>query len=166
MKYLKTFEGKSNEYRIMSTTHIKKFCEDNLAYLLDSGFILIVDRDSRDSSNYEIVILKDKPTDTFSWSDIKYDFIPFFEILDIEYDIISVSGSSYNGYDNSGYVKFTTKRKTGPNEFRFKKNDILNDNLINRYREKLIKLGIESSSKMRYKRSIDPVFEKIIIKIK
>jgi hypothetical protein len=44
-----------------------------------------------------------------------------FEILDIEYDIISVSGSSYNGYDNSGYVKFTTKRKTGPNEFRFKK---------------------------------------------
>jgi hypothetical protein len=27
------------------------------------------------------------------------------------------------------------------------------------YREKLIKLGIESS-KMRYKRSIDPVFEK------
>jgi hypothetical protein len=31
----------------MSTTTLKKFCEDNLAYLLDSGFILIVDRDSR-----------------------------------------------------------------------------------------------------------------------
>jgi hypothetical protein len=102
----------------MSTTTIKKFCEDNLAYLLDSGFILIVDRDSS-SSNYEIVILKINLL--IHLVGVILNMILFhFEILDIEYDIISVSGSSYNGYDNSGYVKFTTKRKTGPNEFRLK----------------------------------------------
>jgi hypothetical protein len=80
-------------------------------------FILIVDRDSRDSSNYEIVILKINLL--IHLVGVILNMILFhFEILDIEYDIISVSGSSYNGYDNSGYVKFTTKRK---NEFRFKK---------------------------------------------
>jgi hypothetical protein len=103
----------------MSTTHIKKFCEDNLAYLLDSGFILIVDRDSRDSSNYEIVILKDKLIHLVG---VILNMILFhFEILDIEYDIISVSGSSYNGYDNSGYVKFTTKEKLVRMSFVLKK---------------------------------------------
>jgi hypothetical protein len=44
-----------------------------------------------------------------------------FEILDIEYDIISVSGSSYNGYDNSGYVKFTIKEKLVRMSFVLKK---------------------------------------------
>jgi hypothetical protein len=68
----------------MSTNTIKKFC-DNLAYLLDSGFILIVDRDSRDSSNYEIVILKINLL--IHLVGVILNMILFhFEILDIEYD--------------------------------------------------------------------------------
>lgn len=165
MKYLKTFESKTEE------EDIKKFCEDNLAYLIDSGFRIIIDNNKKKglfdynyTNYYDIYLIKDKLNDTFKWGDIKYDFIPFFEILDKTYEILPVSNT--DGYiKDTGYTQFRTKRLTGQEYFCFSKNDILNDKIINSYTKKL--QGIHSTRRMRYmKNSIDPVLIHININIR
>lgn len=172
MRYLKTFESKTEE------EDIKKFCEDNLAYLIDSGFRIIIDNtkkkdyyssdifDYNYSNYYDIYLIKDKLNDSFQWSDIKYDFIPFFEELNRKYEILPVSNrTGYVNAKDTGYVKFKTKRYTGQDLFCFSKDDILNDKIINSYTKKLH--GINSTSRRRYmKDSIDPVLIHININIR
>lgn len=160
MRYLKTFESKTEE------EDIRKFCEDNLAYLIDSGFRIIVDIVWQDMNYYDIYLIKDKLNDSFQWSDIKYDFIPFFEELNKKYEILPVSNlTGYVNVKDTGYVKFKTKRYTGQSLFCFSKDDILNDKIVNSYTKKL--QGINSTSRRRYmKDSIDPVLIHININIR
>ncbi len=158
MRYLKTFESKTEE------EDIRKFCEDNLAYLIDSGFR--IDIVWQDMNYYDIYLIKDKLNDSFQWSDIKYDFIPFFEELNRKYEILPVSNrTGYVNAKDTGYVKFKTKRYTGQDLFCFSKDDILNDKIVNSYTKKL--QGINSTSRRRYmKDSIDPVLIHININIR
>jgi hypothetical protein len=77
VRYLKTFERSYyfNPYEV------KKFCQDNLMYLLDDGFII------NTHSNLTNIYIGIKKDIGFKWYDIKYDFITFLELLDDKYNI-------------------------------------------------------------------------------
>lgn len=118
MRYLKTFESKIEE------DSIRKFCEDNLAYLIDAGFEIDVtenkDNKGEPTNEYEIFIEKSSASDKgFKWADLKYDFIPFLELLSMKYEII-------NGGNKVKDLKFVQK---GYDSYYFTKEMILNDEL-------------------------------------
>ena len=84
MKHLKKFnEALSDKYFMMD---LEKFCNDNLSYLVDIGFeIGIVNYNgftrlciSKKSKNLSL-------HGKFEWSDVMYDFISFFELLNEKY---------------------------------------------------------------------------------
>lgn len=82
MKYLKSFNEKKNYQEIFSD--VKELCEESLVYLLDDPsynleFFSI-------QNTLSIVFLKKEKT-SFSWDDIKEDYIPFIEILSSKYNI-------------------------------------------------------------------------------
>lgn len=111
MRYLKTFESKIEE------DSITKFCEDNLAYLIDAGFNIVVtentDNKGELTNEYEIFIEK---SSGFKWDDLKYDFVPFLELLTMKYEII-------NTYIDKDF-QFVQK---GYDSYYFTKEMILND---------------------------------------
>ena len=115
MRYLKTFESKVEE------DSIRKFCEDNLAYLIDAGFEIDVTENKGELTNeYEIFIEKSSTSDRgFKWVDLKYDFVPFLELLSMNYEII-------NGGNKFKDFKFVQK---GYDSYYFTKEMILNDEL-------------------------------------
>lgn len=92
MKYLKTFE---RSY-YFNPDEVRKFCEDNLAYLLDTGFVV---KTNNNLTNIHISIKKRGKE--FKWDDIKYDFIPFLELLHNKYKI------QFGDYSNFENIKFT-----------------------------------------------------------
>jgi hypothetical protein len=87
MKYLKRiFETlEESEYY-----KLKDFCYSNLAYLIDEGFDISIDRKS---INFMIRISKWKIKGNsghfypFTWDDIKDDFIPFIIVLNDKFKI-------------------------------------------------------------------------------
>ena len=123
MRYLKTFESKIEE------DSIRKFCEDNLAYLIDAGFEIDVTKNKDNkgelTNEYEIFIEKSSALHHlsadrgFKWDDLKYDFVPFLELLSMKYEII-------NGGDKVKDYKFVKK---GYDSYYFTKEMILNDEL-------------------------------------
>lgn len=81
MKHLKRF----NES--VAREDLKKFTKDYLVYLLDSGFETEITIEGDDDGNglWCSTIYKgggdDEETNYFDWDDVKYDVIPFFEML-------------------------------------------------------------------------------------
>lgn len=79
MRHLKRFNESINN----SLEEVKKFCNSNLAFLIDAGFKVEV----FDYTNSPITIVLSKATDPreknklYKWNDVKYDFIPFIELL-------------------------------------------------------------------------------------
>ena len=73
------------------TTNI---CEDNLAYLIDAGFEIDVTKNKDNkgelTNEYEIFIEKSSALHHlsadrgFKWDDLKYDFVPFLELLSMK----------------------------------------------------------------------------------
>jgi hypothetical protein len=96
MKYVKFFE----EFGYEETKELIKFCKENLAYLIDDGYKVVIENRNKDL----LKISLHKPIDMnnpdwtrlikFNFSDIKYDFIPFLELLDKRYDIYSYGKES------------------------------------------------------------------------
>lgn len=94
MKYLiKFFESFGNS---KIKEELQKFCNENLAYLLDEGFDVKViwtpncnawrikfDKIENKSLHLRAV----ESTSSFYWREIKDEFIPFFEMLDIKYEV-------------------------------------------------------------------------------
>jgi hypothetical protein len=92
MKYLKKFfESLGN-----SEIKLQNFCNENLAYLLDEGYrVKVIWRPNCNA--WKIVLSKietnlpnfrDKEsTSSFYWREIKEEFIPFFEMLEIKYEV-------------------------------------------------------------------------------
>lgn len=88
MKHLKSFnETKDTKYK----DQITKLCDDNLAYLKDGGFEYNINSTPNNKvfniiinkkvSDFIRVSLDDLKKREFTWLDIKYDFIPFVELL-------------------------------------------------------------------------------------
>lgn len=101
MRYLKTFENLN--YFSSGVNEIETFIKNNLAYILDEGFIYKVDfRKYGGRFNYQVRIYKIEQKDNnrrqlfFRWENIKDDFIPFLELLNENYTL-----DSYSPEDNS-----------------------------------------------------------------
>jgi hypothetical protein len=94
MKYLRKFFesfGDSN-----TKEKLQKFCNENLAYLLDEGYQvrviwtpncnawrLVFEKVKREAAH-----LRDSERiNSFYWREVKDDFLPFFEMLDSKYEI-------------------------------------------------------------------------------
>ncbi len=74
----------------ISEKKLEAVIEENLMYLIDAGFKIEVIHDENHSiCDYNITISKKGVI--FSWEEIKYDFIPFIEILKKQYIISSIS---------------------------------------------------------------------------
>lgn len=80
MKRIKLFEKFVGEDKLV------KFCKDNLAYLIDDGYKVVIDDDDQDPDIKNISIYKSSgsyvQSQSFKLSDIKYDLIPFLIELD------------------------------------------------------------------------------------
>lgn len=92
MKYLKLFRESKNT----NINELVDFCETYLAYLIDEGFKVRVYIKTDDYCILRITKIKsyadniNKAYDThskFSWNSIKDYFIPFFKILDKNYEL-------------------------------------------------------------------------------
>lgn len=101
MKYIvskKIFEATSLEkaraYNYISFENkydlLKEFCDDNLAYLKDAGFVYKVDESvvNHYYSNQEVCIkIIRRDLKEFTWEDVKYDLIPFVQLLKRKYSM-------------------------------------------------------------------------------
>ena len=101
MRYLKTFENLN--YFTSGVNEIETFIKNNLAYILDEGFIYKVDfKKYGGRFNYQVRIYKIEQKGNnrrqlfFRWENIKDDFIPFLELLNENYTL-----DSYSPEDNS-----------------------------------------------------------------
>ena len=86
MKYLKSFNEKKNYQEIFSD--VKELCEELLVYLLDDTSYKLDYFSVKNTLSIEF--LKREKT-SFSWDDIKEDYIPFIEILSSKYKIYEFS---------------------------------------------------------------------------
>lgn len=93
MKHLKRFNETIDW--VNDKLELEKFCKDNLAYLIDDGFKVEV-RKFLEHLKYKkyntgsIIITKKPdtyPLTNFKWMDIKNDFIPFLEMLIMNYGL-------------------------------------------------------------------------------
>lgn len=98
MKHLKLFEDLN---RVDFQFNLKKFCEEYLAYLMDDGYKISV-RSTQILYNKKFrIFLHTNNKFVFNWSDIKNDFIPFYEILKKNYKLFNhyQSASAYTKAD-------------------------------------------------------------------
>ena len=94
MKRIKLFE------KFVGEDILKKFCADNLAYIIDAGYKVVIDDDDEHDPDYDdiknISIFKSTgrytQSQSFYLSDIKYDLIPFLIELDNKWLLRTFSG--------------------------------------------------------------------------
>lgn len=116
MRYLKTFENLN--YFSSGVNEIETFIKNNLAYILDEGFIYKVDfRKYGGRFNYQVRIYKIEQKDNnrrqlfFRWENIKDDFIPFLELLNEKYTLDSYSPEDKSLVIDSGDTLVFTPSK-------------------------------------------------------
>ncbi len=78
MKHIKQFNESSKE-------SVKEFCEVNLAYLIDEGFVIELVNMNMEPG---YLIKLRKRGGWFRWSDIKDEFMPFINIVQREYTLM------------------------------------------------------------------------------
>lgn len=127
MKHLKRFNESSDDI----SSQIEKFCDDNLAYLKDIGFEYDINW-PHNSKIFNIVIQKEVVSGVlpwseiesnnkkreFTWLDIKYDFIPFVELLN--------SSKVFEPYQFS-FMEIDDKSYYYSQKIDYKLSDILDD---------------------------------------
>lgn len=123
MKYLKKF----NESNSDREEEIKKFCEENLAYLIDAGFNLryrdYPDYEIADHENIELTIDLVKDT-AFKWGEIVNDFVPFLQILDDKYGLVKLKPTSKRDkYSKKCSIVFNESNFV----YRYTLDDLVND---------------------------------------
>ena len=112
MKHIKPFNEATDNFK----EELKDFCENNLAYLLDDGRLLV--EDSRDNL-VRIQLNFDRYKD---WDEIKDHVITFFIRLINKYEVVEKNTENVDVYI------FTRKNSGGPSaEFRIK--DLIDDNV-------------------------------------
>ena len=127
MIYLKKF----NESNSNKVEEIKKFCEENLAYLIDAGFSLkYLDYSSHDnrellnidyqSIGLNVFLVRNS---TFKWDEVVNDFVPFLQMLDDKYGLIKLKPtSSRDKYSRKCSIMFHDNFT-----YRYTLDDLIND---------------------------------------
>lgn len=104
MKYIKKFnESMSPREFVYLRNELEKFCDENLAYLKDSGYTIHL---ASDEGKITIIIVKtgldNNKAKKFTWNEIKDDFIPFYELLKSIYNLVPCGTSdefvAFNGW--------------------------------------------------------------------
>lgn len=145
MRYLKLYEDHTNN----DISELERFCEENLASLLDNGFkfrVVKVIGAFNIWLDMPIIYYEDNNyvRPEFKWDDVKDDYIPFLEKLN----------SYYNFYDNKrdGYDIIFRNGSVGINYY--KHDDVINDTFTDSYSnkhtinmDKLISIGLGISKK-------------------
>jgi hypothetical protein len=103
MKYLRKF----NED--ISLDDIKSKIENNIAYLLDLGYKVVIDDKSNEIDIRSVV----NPNEEFIWDNVKDDIIPMLMLINEEYEKVKVS-FWFDYYQNIEYVKSPTHRQLNP----------------------------------------------------
>ena len=111
MKHLKRFNESLTDDEV---EELKDFCESSLAYLLDDGYYVYIQREW----NVGFHVLFGLPNDNFFWNDVKDYYIPFLQLLSRRYKLVgrvnqvlvsSTDGENYYSYDyltKDGYKGF------------------------------------------------------------
>ncbi len=90
MRYLRLFNESNDTFE----DELQEFCDNNLAYLIDMGFKIIVTNyyDDLNERSYEVKLYRAKKGcyQRYSWEEINDDFIPFLTILNEKYNIIRI----------------------------------------------------------------------------
>lgn len=110
MKYIKSFESTHTRLELL------QFCRNYLANLVDNGTKITV---FNKGDYYELDINNSKGG---TWKDIKYDFIPFFQMLNENYKILTFKNRI--GVSENRHIKLYGIYHT--------KNAILNDRIDDR----------------------------------
>lgn len=116
MKHLRNFNETVLPY-YLAIKDIQDFCEMYLAYLVDDGFN-ITDQPGYDANGYysgndkigytTICFNKtyNRPVVIFSWNEIKDRFIPFFHMLNNNYEILDIVIFNKNEKDSDRYIEY------------------------------------------------------------
>ena len=126
MRYLKSFNESVDMESLNMVLELKEFTQDCLAYLLDEGLNVEVQKAYK-QEGYEISL--SNLTREFSWRQIKDYYIPFIQLLSNRYEILDLRnmesskmvvkiGANYSGYyyytyediinDRVGVTKFNS----------------------------------------------------------
>lgn len=89
LRYLKRF-NESIDSKLDFQMKLKSFSEEYLAYLIDEGYSVSV----RTWGTNLKVVLHTNQKFAFSWSDIKDDFISFYEMLKEKYSLFDYYGAA------------------------------------------------------------------------
>ena len=103
MKHLKKF----NED--ISVDDIKSKIENNIAYLLDLGYKVVIDDKTNEIDIKSVV----NPNEEFIWDNVKDDVIPMLILINEEYEKVKVS-FWFDYYQNIEYVKNPTHKQLNP----------------------------------------------------
>jgi hypothetical protein len=93
MKYIKKFNESlkeaENEIYQKKLDEIKKFCNENLAYLIDSGFNM------RYFEYPEwLSVNLHKNGKLFKWEEVVDDVVPFLQVIDTKYGLVKLKSTS------------------------------------------------------------------------
>lgn len=120
MKHLRRFNESVDMEALNMVLELKSFTEDCLAYLMDEGLNVEVEKAFREEG-YDISLFNS--TREFTWQQIKDYYIPFIQLLSNRYEIINMTGD-YTvkiGANYSGYYYYTyddiIKDKVGVTRF-------------------------------------------------
>lgn len=90
MRYLKLFNESNDTFE----DELQEFCNNNLAYLIDMGFkVIVTNYYGHDSQRcYQVKLYKNVKGSYvyYTWDDINDDFIPFLTILNKKYIITEI----------------------------------------------------------------------------
>ena len=112
MKHLKRFNEATENFR----EELRDFCENNLAYLLDEGRLLV--EDSRDNL-VRVQLNFDRVKD---WNEIKDHIIPFFIRITNKYEVVEKNTENVDVY-------IFTRKVSGGLEAEFKITDLIDNDV-------------------------------------
>jgi len=118
MIYLKRF----NESNSTKKDNILKFCEENLGYLMDNGFGIIIAERGNDL-NIEFDRYDSK---LFKWEDIMDDFLPFLELFDMTFGLKKLEPTSERDKFSKKCSVILNTKKHG---YRYRLQDLVDDNV-------------------------------------
>jgi hypothetical protein len=141
MRYLKLFKES------VSTSELKSYCDNYLAYLYDDGYVVTLVRYDKkyygsDDFYFRMSVRRDrdfyktKKSEEFYWNDVKDQFIPFLYQLNKDYklDDLKDSGFSHRNWNHlfgkSDQIRFWNYDHQSYTDYKYE--EILNDEVRNK----------------------------------
>ena len=94
MKHLKRFNESLTDDEV---EELKEFCESSLAYLLDGGYEIDVQREWNVGFHLILRLPGTEDSDEFYWDDVKDYYIPFLQLLSKRYKLGTYSKRKEKG---------------------------------------------------------------------